>query len=719
MALNEQSVAKTSAAAEPLGAAPAWVFPLYAGGMVLVFFGQRVLSGLEKGAGAVTAVGLVCVVLASALRFSPRFKSGGERKSIETLLALLSLAGVLALAIYFASTDAGADKLGLSKLASPRKEHLLGELRVLWIGMTAVSLVPMLFAETALWPMRRAERPESRRVWAAASAGLTLVIAAIYGSLLVFAAGGVPWKADFSYFKTSRPSESTRKIAASLAEPVKVVAFFPDVNEVRNEVASYLRELGSGMPKLEVQVTDRLLAPKLAKELHATQDGVIILARGSVNYTVSLGTDIEAARPKLKTLDRDVKEQLLKLARARLTAYLTVGHGELNEPNKGKAEDPAHSASIARTLLQKQNFTLKDLGLAQGLASEVPDDADVVLVLGPSDPFAPEEINALQRYADRGGHLLISLDPDANSAQATSSAAAEPGAEHPAAPTSSAAASSSAAPATSAHPTPAASATATKPKAAHEKGDKPVVESPEVVPPGLAALAGLAQLIYSPTVLANEHSHVRLAFNNSDQTRLVTNSFSSHASVSTLSRNAPSAAVVFFGAGSLDRAPGATAKIDFAVRAPTGTFGDRNKNFVQDKDTEKSNNYNIVAAVSKPIAAGAKPPAPDPKAKKPSEKKPETKEMRAFVVADTDAFSDLVLSNVPGNRFFLVDAVRWLVGEESFAGAETSEEDAHIEQTKQQDLSWFYATIFGAPCLVMAAGVVISRRSRRAGGAKR
>ncbi len=89
----------------------------------------------------------------------------------------------------------------------------------------------MLFAETALWPMRRAERPESRRVRAAASAGLTLVLAAIYGALLVYAAGGVPWKADYSYFKTSRPSESTRKVAASLAEPVKVVAFFPDVNE--------------------------------------------------------------------------------------------------------------------------------------------------------------------------------------------------------------------------------------------------------------------------------------------------------------------------------------------------------------------------------------------------------------------------------------------------------------------------------------------------------
>ena len=711
MALNETPAQKASlapTASSFSGAAPGWIFPLYAVGMVLVFIGERVLSGLEKGAGAATALGVLAAVAATAARFSPRFKSGGERRSIESLLALLSLAGLLALAIYFATTDTGADKLGLSHLASPTKEHVLGGLRVVWIALIAVSLVPMLFAETALWPMRRAERPESRRVRAAASAGLTLVLAAIYGSLFVYAASGVPWKADFSYFKTSRPSESTRKIAASLAEPVKVVAFFPDVNEVRNEVASYLRELSTGIPNLQVQVTDRLLAPKLSKELHATQDGVIILARGSVNYTVNLGTDIEQARPKLKTLDRDIKEQLLKLARARLTAYMTVGHGELNDAPHGKTDDTGHSAGIARTLLQKQNFTVKDLGLAQGLANDVPDDADVVLILGPADPFGPEEIAALQRYADRGGHLLIALEPEANGAQITSpvDAAAPKDAPHPVA---------SAAPATS-----VGGAAKGKPPSTPPPSAKPEPEPEAPVPVGISALAGLAQLTYSPTLLANDHSHVRLSFNDSDHVRLISNSFSSHASVSTLSRNAPSAAVVFFGAGSLDRAVGATAKIDFAVRAPAGTFADKNKNFIQDKDTEKAGSYNLVAAVTKPIVGGLKPvPAPDPADKKPKEKKPETKEMRAFVSADADAFSDLVMSNVRGNQFLLVDAVRWLVGEESFAGAETSEEDVRIEHTKQQDLSWFYATIFGAPCLVLAAGVVVSRRSRRMGGAKR
>jgi len=701
MALKEPSEKSADAGR----AAPGWVFPLYAAGMCLVFLGERVLSGLEKGAGAVTALGVLGVIVASALRFSPRFKTGGERRSIESLLSVLSVTGLVALAIYFATTDAGVEKLGLASMAVTKKEHLLGVLRVLWIALSAVSLMPMLFAETALWPMRRAERPESRRVRAAASAGLTLVVAAIYGSLLVYAAGGVPWKADYSYFKTSRPSDSTRKVAASLAEPVKVVAFFPDVNEVRNEVSGYLRELGTGLPKLQVQVTDRLLSPKLAKELRATQDGVIVFSKGSVNYTVNLGTDIEAARPKLKTLDKDVKEQLLKLARARLTAYMTVGHGELNDSGKGK-DDPARSASIARALLQKQNLTLKDLGLAQGSGSEVPDDADVVLVLGPSEPFAAEEISALQRYADRGGHLFIAFEPDANTAQITTPTAGE-----------------TRTPAESAVPPapPAATASAGAKKGAAADSPSAVAVPAELAPAWMAALANLAQLTYTPTVLANDHAHVRLSFNNSDQARLISNNFSSHASVSTLSRNSSAAAVVFFGAGSLERASNASAKIDFAVRAPTGSFPDRNKNYVQDKDSEKTGSFNLAAAISRPLlGAAAQPPAKDKdKDKKPGDKKPESKEMRAFVVADSDAFGDLVMSNVRGNQVFMADAVRWLVGEASFAGAETSEEDVRIETTKQQDLSWFYATIFGAPCLVLAAGVVISRRSRRAPGAKR
>lgn len=697
MALSE---AQPTGAARPLAGrtAPSWIFFLYVGGLVLVYAGERILSGLPKGAGAVSLVGLLCMLAATVLRFSPRFRSGGERRSIESLLATLSVVGLVGVSVYFATSDFGITKLGLDRLATEKRLRVEEFARVLWMSLVVVSTLPMLFAETALRPMQNAERPESRRVRSAASAGLVLALAAIYCALFVYAAYGVDTKVDYSYFKTSKPSDSTRKIAETMSgEPIRVVAFFPEVNEVRREVSGYLKDLASHAPKLKVEIRDRLLAPKLAQELKATQDGVVILSRAGVNQTLNIGTEIEQARPKLKTLDRDFQEQLVKIANSKHTAYLTAGHGELSDSPRGANNQ--RSFQIARTILQKQNYTIKDLGMAQGLASDVPEDADVVLVLGPTVAFTPEELGALKRYVERGGHLLLALDPDAISTSADLVQA-------PAA------------------ASPETAASAEKPKAAAEKAPaaagsaKPAASAEPSSASALnvavnQALADLVGLKFVPSVLANEKQHVRLSYNDSDRARLVTNSFSSHASVSTLSRNSPRAAVVLFGAASLEKAAGSQERVDFGVRSMPGTFRDDNHNFVMDAPLEKTGAFNMAAAYSKPLG-----PAPEPKKgeDKKDARKPEPKETRVFVLADSDAFSDFVMGEVVGNQVLFLDAVRWLAGESSVQGLPNTEEDVKIEHTKQADLAWFYATIFGGPSLVLGAGVFVSRRSRARGG---
>jgi hypothetical protein len=455
-----------------------------------------------------------------------------------------------------------------------------------------------------------------------------------------------------------------------------------------------------------------LLAPKLAKELRATQDGSVVLSRGTTTQTLQIGTELDKAKTKLKTLDRDFQEQLTKLAKTRRTAYLSVGHGELNDSSKlpGSTETLARNASIVRTLLQRQNYLVKDLGLAQGLGKEVPADADLVLVLGPTEPFLSEEIGALRQYLAQGGKLVLALDADAFSTREIQAAAtaATGGAEPaPPLPAPSASAAGSAAPAGSATP-------------------------PGPPPKRIDALNDLADLVglaFNADVLANDKAHVTARSDPSDRTWLVTQSFSSHASVSTLSRGATRSPVVVVGAGSLEKPRGSSAQVDFAVRAPSGTFADRNRNFEFDRTTEKQTTYNLGAAVTAPVGT-----APPSDAGKPDEKNDDTnkkdnkdkksekkspREMRAFVLADSDLLSDFVIGRVVYNQILFVESVRWLVGEEALSGPPNTEEDERITHTKQQDLTRFYATIFGAPGLVLAAGLALSRRSRRQHGAKR
>jgi hypothetical protein len=60
----------------------------------------------------------------------------------------------------------------------------------------------------------------------------------------------------------------------------------------------------------------------------------------------------------------------------------------------------------------------------------------------------------------------------------------------------------------------------------------------------------------------------------------------------------------------------------------------------------------------------------------------------------------------------VLDAVRWLMGDEKFQGEITSEADVPITHTRKQDVIWFYSTIFLVPALVVGLGLIVTRRRR-------
>jgi hypothetical protein len=600
---------------------------VYIGGLLMMFLGMRVFPTIPAAQTTLAAAGFGLSFAYLALCVKGALTGGGERAGIQRLLSIFALFSLLALVLAFFTTELGQRYLTpIAKATTETREKFESIATVIWVSVLLITAVPILFAERALYPMRRAENIEGRRVLFAESAGLTLALAATYGALFTYAASEFAVKADFSYFRTSRPSDSTKNIVRGLEDPVKVNIFFPQLNDVGHEVSSYLKELSRAGTRFTFEQHDRLLEPNLAKDWKVTQDGVLVVARGPTEETLLFGIDMESARAKLKTLDADFQKSLLKVSRETRTVYFTTGHGELNESTDASE---GRTASSAKRLLESQNYTVKDLGLAQGLGIEIPKDATMVAVLGPARPFLPGEIAALKKYAEAGGHLLLALDPDPNI--------------------------------------------------------------------DLEPLADLAGLTFAPVLLANEKIHLRRRFNDSDRTILVTNRYSSHASVSTLSRNAARANVVFAGAAALDSKAGSALTADFAVKAMPDTFVDQNHDFVM-QPSEKKATLNLAAAVSKKLGQRGE----DAKSQK---------EMRIFALGDVDVLSDAVLGN-EANAILLIDAARWLGGEESFAGAISTAEDIKIEHTKQKDLVLFYGTTFGIPSLVLGLGLLLSRRGR-------
>jgi hypothetical protein len=602
---------------------------IYIGGLVSLFLGLRVFPTIPAAQTTLTAAGLGLSFAYLALAVKGAFSGSRERSSIHKLLSVFALFSLLALLLAFFTTETGQRYLPpIAKATTATREKFETIATVVWVSLFVSTAIPILFAERALFPMRRAENIEGRRVLFAEAAGLTLALAATYGALFTYAASELAIKADFSYFRTSRPSDSTKAIVRGLEDPVKVALFFPHINDVGREVASYLKELTRAGTKFTYELHDRLLEPTLAKDWKVTQDGVLVVARGPTEESLTIGVEMEGARPKLKTLDTDFQKALLKVSRETRTVYFTTGHGELNESTDSSE---GRTATGIKKLLESQNYMVKDLGLAQGLGMEIPKDATIVAVLGPSRPFLPGEVASLKKYAHAGGHLLLALDPDANI--------------------------------------------------------------------DLDPLAEIAGMTFSPVPLAHDKIHLRRHFRDSDKTILVTNRYSSHASVSTLSRAAARANVVFAGAAHIEARPNndSSAPTDFTIKALQDTYVDQNRDF-QMQPAEKKQQCNLAAAVSKKVGAAGE----DAKAQK---------EMRIFLLGDVDALSDVVLGN-EANAILLIDAARWLGGEESFTGAISTAEDVKIEHTKQKDLVLFYSTIFGVPSLVLGLGLLVSRRGR-------
>ena len=104
------------------------------------------------------------------------------------------------------------------------------------------------------------------------------------------------------------------------------------------------------------------------------------------------------------------------------TIYFTAGHGEydlystVSEDHlegEGEHDRPifiheARGLGKLREQLELMGHSVEELFLQTG--QPVPDDADLVVVVSPSEVFPPESLNALRNYLAGGGKLLAMLD---------------------------------------------------------------------------------------------------------------------------------------------------------------------------------------------------------------------------------------------------------------------------------------------------------------------
>jgi hypothetical protein len=585
--------------------------------MLLMFVGERMI-GAGKSRGVATVLGLAAVLAAMAVRFLRAQRAAPDRRYVERILLGLYALGLFAFLLYLFQSDLWASAFG--KPLEKNWPRLATALAALWPAVWVCAAWPVLLSELAYGQIARAPRLEVGRIRDATLSGFGLAFALVFAFSLAYVSSERDKKVDLAYFRTTRPGEVTRRIVRNLDQPIEVALFFPAGNEVREEVDNYLNDLSKESAQLKVTHYDYDIDPLKAKEYGINTNGVLVFVRGKRHEQLGLPKELEAARSPLRSLDKEVQQRLMMVVKPPRTFAFTLGHGERSWEKPESDTDKRPGLKTLRDVLVDQTYDVRTLSAAEGLGQDVPKDISVVAVIGPQKPFLPEESAALNRYIDRGGRVLIALDPENK------------------------------------------------------------VDMHEVLEP--------LSLSYKAEMLANDQVFARRTHQDSDRANLVTATFTSHPSVTTLQRLGARAPLILPGAGWINtkRERSAATPVDSPIKAHYATFVDKNGNFQPDPGEDRRA-WELAATAVK-------------------------KDARVFVLADSDCLDDEAI-RAGANELLALDVAHWLVGDEAFAGVASTEADVPITHTRKQDVVWFYSTIFLAPALVIGVGVAVTRGTRR------
>jgi ABC-type uncharacterized transport system involved in gliding motility auxiliary subunit len=192
-------------------------------------------------------------------------------------------------------------------------------------------------------------------------------------------------------------SPSARQVAEAFDKPARITVFFnSQTGDQRRDMADLLEQFSSAAPNLTFRMLDLDRSPALANKYGVSSYNTGVL---------EVGDEVAV----LRSIDEaEVTNVLLSLSHQRVrTVCFVTGHGE-RDPSS--ADERAGYTDLAKAL-ERERFVVQSFSTPS--ADGVPAACTVVVLAGPSHDFLPGEADALKQFLDRGGRVLMLVDPDA------------------------------------------------------------------------------------------------------------------------------------------------------------------------------------------------------------------------------------------------------------------------------------------------------------------
>jgi ABC-type uncharacterized transport system involved in gliding motility auxiliary subunit len=196
---------------------------------------------------------------------------------------------------------------------------------------------------------------------------------------------------DLTVAKQFSLSDQTKNFVGKLDAPLQILVFAqePEFPSFKDR----LKEYEYASKQVSTDYIDPDKKREIAQQNQVQQYGTIVLKYKDRTERVTSNTEQDITNGIIKVVSGQQKK-----------VYFTAGHGEKDTTAADRDGYNGIAASLGR-----ENYTVDKVVLAQRGA--VPEDASVVIVAGPVNDFLPGEIDALKKYLDKSGKLLLLIDP--------------------------------------------------------------------------------------------------------------------------------------------------------------------------------------------------------------------------------------------------------------------------------------------------------------------
>lgn len=295
---------------------------------------------------------------------------------------ILGIIGWLGTAIVFAAVAVRLlDRAGTITLGE--RDRYVG-----YAAMTGLALV-LIYTAGQWRDIAAYFRRRQARYGAIASASVAVALGIVIAVNYLSSRQNKRW--DLTANKQYSLSEQTVKLLQNLDAPVKFIVF--DRPAGFDRFRARLDEYDYYSNQVSVEYVNPDARPVQARQYEVQQYGTVVITYKDRVERVT--TDSE----------QDITNGLIKaLSGKERKVYFLQGHGE-KDPTATERE----GYSAVTEMLRRDNYKVERLVLAQ--QKDVPADATAIVIAGPTSDLLPQEIDALKRYLDRAGKLMVLLDP--------------------------------------------------------------------------------------------------------------------------------------------------------------------------------------------------------------------------------------------------------------------------------------------------------------------